>query len=180
MTVPKPDLTASIRPTRQQFRVDNPARDRAQLARKWAYLLGAESYIPLPYPDVESALAGMVHELFDALLTEPFDTTPAVSVADRLVGMNCVAHSSIQRTMDVLGRAMLNLRELRGVPGLPEKVVRLLGVLAAAYAEAVRQVTLQQQEDLNRTMITIGRDARTWLRSAESRLASVLDNSPTG
>ncbi len=180
MTVPKPDQPASIRSTRQQFRPDDPARDRAQLARKWGYLLGAESYIPLPYADVESTLVGMVHQLFDALLTEPFDTAPAVAVADRLVGMNCVAQSSIQRTMDVLGKAMLNLRELRGVAGLPEKVVRLLGVLASAYAEAVRQVTLQQQEDLNRTMIMIGRDARTWLRAAESRLATVLDNAPTG
>jgi diguanylate cyclase (GGDEF)-like protein/PAS domain S-box-containing protein len=180
MSVPIPDQPATIRPARQQFRADDRTRDRTLLARKWAYLVGADSYIPLPYADVETALSRMVHELFGTLLTEPFDTTPALDVADRLVGMNCVAQSSIQRTMDVLGKAMLTNRELQGVAGLPEKVVRLLGALAAAYAEAVRKVTLQQQEDLNRTMIAIGRDARVWLRATESRLATVLDNALTG
>jgi diguanylate cyclase (GGDEF)-like protein/PAS domain S-box-containing protein len=150
------------------------------LARKWAYLLSTTSYIPMPYQDIEAALLTAVHTLFDTLIDEPFDPTPAVGVAEQLVGMNCVSRASFQRTVDILGRALLNQHELRTVRRLPEKVVRLLGTLASGFVEAVRRLTLQQQENLNRTMITIGREANRGQRAAETRLAAVLDTASTG
>jgi diguanylate cyclase (GGDEF)-like protein/PAS domain S-box-containing protein len=155
-------------------------RDRLLLARKWAYLLSTTAYIPMPYPDIEAELLAIVHQLFDALRTEPFDAMPATGVAQRLVGMNCVGQASFQRTVDTLGKALLNQPELDGVRRLPEKVVNLLGTLSAGYVDAVRRLTLQQQEDLNRTMIAIGRDSRTGMRAAEARLTAVLDSSSAG
>lgn len=159
---------------------DDPGRERSRVARTWAYQITHSSYIPLESEKLENELLGMVDQLFDAVLTEPFDPTPALGIADRLVGMNCVARPSFQRTVEVLGKALLHQRELLGVRGLPTKVLRLLGALSAGYADAVRRHTLAQQESLNRTVTAIGRDARAWLHAAEGRFTAVLDNSPTG
>jgi diguanylate cyclase (GGDEF)-like protein/PAS domain S-box-containing protein len=155
-------------------------RARLLVARKWAYQLSGIVYIPLPYPQVEAELVDLVDQLFDTLLREPFEPESAVTVGARLVEMNCVGRPAFGRTMDVLGKALVGQRETRGVPGLTEKVVALLGGLATGYADAVRQVTLDQQEALNRTMIAIGRDSRTGLRITEARLTAVLETATTG
>jgi diguanylate cyclase (GGDEF)-like protein/PAS domain S-box-containing protein len=155
-------------------------RERLLVARKWAYQLRSSTYLPLPSKDVENELLGMVNTLFDTLLSEPLDPQPAVAVAIRLVGMNCVGQAAFQRTMDVLGKAMLKQPELHGIRRLPEKTVALLGTLSAAYVDAIQRHTLAQQEALNRTMIVIGRNSRTGMRAAEARLSAVLDSSPTG
>jgi hypothetical protein len=99
MTVSMPEPVSPLWPHRAQ-------RDRLLLARKWAYLLSATAYIPLPYADVEAELLAMVNRLCDVLRTEPFDPAPALDVAKRLVGMNCVGQASFQRTADILGRAL--------------------------------------------------------------------------
>jgi diguanylate cyclase (GGDEF)-like protein/PAS domain S-box-containing protein len=150
------------------------------LARKWAYLITSSTYIPLPYPEIEAELLALVDDLFDTLRSEPFDAEPMADVARRLVGMNCVGPGAFQRTVDVLGKALLGHAELRTVVRLPEKVVALIGSLSSAYVEAVRMLTLQQQEDLNRTLLAIGRDSRVSLQVSQARLDSVFESSAAG
>lgn len=173
MTASMPDHVSPLWPSRTQ-------RDRLLLARKWAYLLSATAYIPLPYAEVEAELLAMVNRLCDTLRAEPFDPTPAIDVANRLVGMNCVGQASFQRTSDILGKALLALPELRAVRRLPEKVIGVVGTLAAGWLDAVRKLTLRQQEDLNRTMINIGRESRDALRLSDAQLTAVLEVAPTG
>lgn len=155
-------------------------RDRLLVARKWAYLLRNTAYIPLPYPDIEAELLDMVNSLFTILLDEPFDATEAKAVGTRLVELNCVGEASFQRTVDVLGKAMLGHQELRRVRKLPDRVVSVLGALTSGYVDSVRRLTLDQQEDLNRTMIAIGRDSRLGQRAAEARLEAIMDSASIG
>ena len=171
------DRAVPVRPTRS-----HPAsrRERVLVARKWAYQVSTTTYIPLPYPDIEAELLRLVDTLFDAVLGESFNTAPAGDVAERLVEMNCVGPAAFGRTMDVLGRALLGHAELRDVPGLPDKVVALLSALSAAYVEAMRQLTLRQQDDLNRTLITLGRDSRLVLRATQARLDAFFAHATVG
>lgn len=165
--------------TGEQTRSDF-GRDRLLVARKWAYMLNTTAYIPLPYQEIEDQLLGMVRRLFDALLGEPFDAAVARDVGTELVGINCVGQNVVQRTVDLLGRALLGQPELRHVRRLPDRVVSLVGTFAAGYVDAVRQVTLDQQEDLNRTMMSIGRESRRGQRAAEARLTALLNSASTG
>jgi diguanylate cyclase (GGDEF)-like protein/PAS domain S-box-containing protein len=155
-------------------------RERALLARKWAYQVTTTTYIPLSYPDIEAELLALVDRLFDAVRGEPFSPDPATEVAHRLVAMNCVGPTTFRRTMDLLGKALLGHAELRGMPSLPDKIVALLGTLSASYVEAVRQLTLQQQDDLNRTLIVLGRDSRVALRATQTRLDAFFANTAVG
>src|ERR1700730_4969557 len=145
-------------------------RERALLARKWARQVTTTTYIPLPYPDVEAELLALVDRLFDAVRREPFSPDPAAEVAQRLVELNCVGKTTFRRTMELLGKALLGHTEVRGVPNLADKVVALLGVLSASYLEDVRLLTLRQQDDLNHTLMSLGRDSRVALRATQHRL----------
>ncbi|HKN98981.1 MAG TPA: diguanylate cyclase [Pseudonocardiaceae bacterium] len=160
--------------------IADPGRQRLLVARKWAYQISGTAYIPLPHAEVEAELLAVVNQLFDLIAADPFDPEPAASIGARLVAMNCIGQPTFQRTMDVLGKALLHQPELCGVRALPDKVVTLLGTFAAGYLESVREATLAQQESLNRTMIAIGNDARTGLRAAQARIGAIMDSAPTG
>ncbi|HEX5114370.1 MAG TPA: diguanylate cyclase [Pseudonocardiaceae bacterium] len=160
--------------------IADPGRQRLLVARKWAYQISGTSYIPLPYAEVEGELLAVVNQLFGLVAADPFDPEPAAAAGARLVAMNCIGRTTFQRTMDVLGKALLHQPELGAVRGLPDKVVTLLGTFAAGHLEAVREVTLAQQESLNRTMIAIGKDARAGLRAAEARIGAIMDSALTG
>src|SRR6266568_2200927 len=166
-----------VRPNRSH---QENRHERGQLARKWAYQLTSTTYVPLPYSDLEAELLRMVDTLFDAVRRDPFNPQPATEVAERLVAMNCVGAPTFGRTMDVLGKALLGQAELRGVPHRPERVVALLGTLSARYVETVRLRTLQQQDDLNRTLIALGRDSRVTLHAAQARLDGFFAHATVG
>jgi diguanylate cyclase (GGDEF)-like protein/PAS domain S-box-containing protein len=166
-----------VRPPRSQL---ESRRERAQLARKWAHQVATTTYIPLPYQDIEAELLLLVDKLFDALRVDPFTPEPAAEVAERLVAMNCVGPTSFARTLDILGKALLGQAELRMVTGLPEKVVALLGTLSATYVEGVRLLTLRQQDDLNRTLVMLGRDSRQALLATEARMDALLAHATVG
>lgn len=171
------DEPVPVRPTRSH---PENRRDRALVARKWAYQVTSTTYIPLSYPDIEAELLRLVDTLFDAVRAEPFRAEPATGVAERLVELNCTGSESFARTIDVLGRALLSSAELRGVTGLPDRVVAVLGALSATYVEALRHHTLRQQDDLNRTLITLGRDSRTALGATRARLDALFAHATVG
>lgn len=178
MTSPAHDpQVVPVRPSRSH---PVSRRERALLARKWAYQVTTTTYIPLPYPDIEAELLALVDILFDAVRREPFSPDPATEVAQRLVAMNCVGPTEFRRTVDLLGRALLGQAELHGVPSLPDKVVAMTGRLSASYIEGVRLLTLRQQDDLNRTLIVLGRDSRVALRATQTRLDAFFANATVG
>lgn len=172
------DASVPVRPATRSHQENR--RDRVLLARKWAYQVSTTTYIPLAYPDIEAELLRLVDILFDAVLRDPFTPEPAAEVAGRLVGMNCVGADTFGRTMDVLGRALLGHAELRGVPNLADRAVAVLGHLSATYVDDLRQLTLRQQDDLNRTLITLGRDSRIALRAAQIRLDALFAHATVG
>jgi diguanylate cyclase (GGDEF)-like protein len=131
--------------------VDPGPSSRDKLARKWAYLLSTTSYVPLIQADLQQPLRRLIDDLLTAL---PGD---GVAVAERagarLVELNCVDRRSVATTVDVLAGPLL----AGGQP--PERVTRLLGGLAAGYAEALRQRTVDQQESMVRAVKAVAMKA---------------------
>jgi diguanylate cyclase (GGDEF)-like protein len=118
-----------------------PGRTGVEVARSWAYLLCANTYVPLVQADLEAPLREMVADLFDAL----DQAEMAERVGARLVELNCVDRKSLQITVDVLAAPLL-------AEGTPEQVARLLGALAAGFADRLRSRTTEQQESMVRAV----------------------------
>ncbi|MGW0516999.1 EAL domain-containing protein [Crossiella sp. NPDC003009] len=183
MTVPLPeDLPAPRRPVSAHqggSTADNP-REREKLARKWAYLVSTTAYIPLSHPEVEQRLLALVDILVNAVRAEPFVSSVAGQVGAELVRLNCVGPESLERSVDVLGRALLSLPSLRLVNKLTDRVVMVLAALTSGYLEAFRAFIFQQQEALNRALFKAANDAERQRKDSDARLEEVFRCSASG
>ncbi|MET0236703.1 MAG: diguanylate cyclase [Kibdelosporangium sp.] len=157
------------------------ARARVKVARKWAYLISSSTYLPLSQQEIDQAMHEMVDVVFNAALGDPFDPEAITGVGARLVGMRCSGPTSLRRTVDVLGKALLTEPELRRADGRQEeRAVQLLGVLAAEYLESARQFVFTQQEDIKEALVRAGSDAQRQMRATEARFDAVFTSSPSG
>lgn len=163
---------------------DDSGRWRVKLARKWAYLITATAYLPLPHAELEERLLELVDVLATVLTTEAGGSggadQRAAEVGSRLVAMHCTGPDSLRRTLDVLGRDLLAQPQLRRLPGLPERVVAVLGAIAAGYSEALRVWVFEQQESVNGAFVELLRDTNRSLAASEARFDLLCRLSPVG
>ncbi|MBP2323551.1 diguanylate cyclase (GGDEF)-like protein/PAS domain S-box-containing protein [Kibdelosporangium banguiense] len=157
------------------------ARARVKVARKWAYLISSSTYLPLSQQEIDQAMHEMVDVVFNAALRDPFNPEEIIGVGARLVDMRCTGPTSLRRTIDVLGKALLTEPELYRIDGKQdERAVQLLGVLASDYLESTRQFVFTQQEDIKEALVRAGSDAQRQMRATEARFDAVFTSSPTG
>ncbi|MBP2334316.1 diguanylate cyclase (GGDEF)-like protein/PAS domain S-box-containing protein [Saccharothrix coeruleofusca] len=150
------------------------------LARAWTRAVYQTAYVPMSSAEVERHLLGLVGVVVDALRAEPFRPDPAGAVGEELVRARFTNHEALQRTVEVLGRALLEAPELAGVADLPGKVVAVLGVLGASFASAVRHDALDQHEEITWALLSAKQRAERGLRVSEARFHEVFDASALG
>ncbi|ONI85397.1 hypothetical protein ALI144C_12945 [Actinosynnema sp. ALI-1.44] len=157
------------------------ARARVKVARKWAYLLSSSTYLPYSQQEVDQAMHELVDIVFDAATGEPFNADHVAGVGTRLVDMRCTGPTSLRRTIDVLGKALLTEPELYRIDDKrAERAVALLGVISSDYLEAARQFIFGQQEDIKEALVRAGADAQRRMRATEARFDAVFTASPSG
>ena len=173
MTKPLPDDARA--PGTQRRSPAERDRARVKVARKWAYLVSMTAYVPLLPTELERPLLELVDVVFDAVEREPLDVEDAAGVGGRLVELDCVDRKSLQCTIDVLAGALLTDPDLAHVERLPERVTRVLGSVAAGFADAIRRRTVDQQNSMCRALMEVARKATN---DAEAR-ANELDDMST-
>ncbi|MBN6037766.1 EAL domain-containing protein [Amycolatopsis sp. 195334CR] len=151
------------------------------LARKWAYLLGGIGYVPLEHASFETELAALLDVLCAEVHRGEPDRTGSLEAAGaRLVELNCAGGQALTVTMGILGKGLLTLPEFQPAWEFAERVVGVLGALAASVVVAVQGATLAQQENLKLSLLKAVREAKYELRTAEARFDEVATSSASG
>lgn len=163
MTLPLPSGARTPDPTRPAA---DRERTRVRIARKWAYLICTNTYVPLVITELEKPLREMVDVMFAAMTSDPPDLDAAERVGSQLVELDCVDKSSLQCTIDVLSGPLVTDDDVAHLA--PDRAHRLIGALAGGFAEALRKRTVSQQDSMCRALMDI---ARTATRTAEKRQA---------
>ncbi|NUT51044.1 MAG: EAL domain-containing protein [Saccharothrix sp.] len=158
-----------------------PARTRRQdIAREWMLAVYPTAYVPMSPVEIELYLLDLVHLIVDAVQADPFSPEPVDVVGGRLVEAHFTGPETLQRTVSVLGRALLFAPELADVPDLVEKVVAILGGVSTGYATALRLDAFDQQEAIKRALLTANLEAERVLKVSEARFREVFDSSAFG
>ncbi|MEU4805288.1 EAL domain-containing protein [Actinosynnema sp. NPDC023587] len=155
-------------------------RARAKLAKKWTYLLSSRTFIPLSTAELERHLLGLVERLCAAVGSEPLTQKIGREVGAALVDLNCTAPEGLQCSVEVVGKGLLGMTGLGAPDRLRDRVVDVVGALAAGFVERIRVATLEQQEQLGRSLYKAMRQAQLDLEVANARRDVVEGYTSTG
>ncbi|GAA1337071.1 hypothetical protein GCM10009660_18520 [Catellatospora bangladeshensis] len=156
------------------------ARARAKLAKKWTYLLSSRAFVPLSNAELEHHLLGLVERLCAAVLAEPSAHRVGHEVGAALVDLNCTAPEGLQCSVEVVSRGLLGMPGLDRADRLRDRVVDVIAALAAGFVERIRVSTLEQQEQLGRSLYRAMRQAQVDLEVSDTRYALVEGYTSTG
>ncbi len=155
-------------------------RARAKLARKWTYLLSARTFIPLSSAELERHLLGLVERLCAGVASEALTHKAGQEVGAALVDLNCTAPDGLQCSVEVVGKGLLAMPALSRVDRLRDRVMDVIGALAAGFVERVRMSTLEQQEQLGRSLYRAMRQAQLEAEIGNARADVVEGYTSTG
>ena len=165
---------------RKQPSADRAARRLGTLARKWGYLISTTAYLPHTPEEIERELAALAGRLFAAVVHDPPDLEAAAAAGGRLVELRCVGADSLRRTLEVLAKGLLREPELRGVDGLAERVVLVLGALSSGYGEMQREDIQKRQEGLSRALLKVEQETRQKQVITRAQFEEVFAGSASG
>ncbi|SEF27557.1 PAS domain S-box-containing protein/diguanylate cyclase (GGDEF) domain-containing protein [Amycolatopsis pretoriensis] len=158
----------------------DPERARTVLARKWAYLLSGVTVVSLSRELLDEELRGMLDTLVESLRGTSADTAPAERIGTRLVGLGYVGEPGLRCTLDVLGKGLPSLPELRPAESFTERIVVALGALSCGFLLAHERSVLDQQEIMHLSLLKAVRDAQWNLKQSEARFDEVVTSSASG
>jgi diguanylate cyclase (GGDEF)-like protein len=146
-------------------------------ARAWAKAIAGTSYVPMTYAEIEAYLRQLTRRLAIALREEPLRIRTGYEIGADLVAKHFASAEALGRTVEVVDLRLQRDLELVG-DDAHDRVGRLLGAIAAGYARALRDRTLDEQESIRRAALVARQQAEQALRVSEARFRHQATHDP--
>ncbi|MBV9650023.1 MAG: EAL domain-containing protein [Pseudonocardiales bacterium] len=158
--------------------------DRQAFARRWADAITGTSYVSMERDELIAHLAGLVDRLVAAVLVRELDPDAGNRIGAGLVATHFTSTDTLGKTLALILEGLPDL--LRGA--VPEAadvaieacIAQLTGDIAAGYASALRERSLDEQDEIYRAALRARRQAEQALASNEARFRQVFYSSPVG
>jgi diguanylate cyclase (GGDEF)-like protein/PAS domain S-box-containing protein len=143
-----------------------PSAER--LARAWARAINGTSYVPMSKKELQTYLTGLASQLIIAVTAETFEPSIGYDVGASLVKAHFTQPASLDRTVCVL------------TEHLGDRALALQGALAAGYAQALRERTLAEQEEIRAAAMLARTEAESARWASEARFQAVFAGAVIG
>jgi diguanylate cyclase (GGDEF)-like protein/PAS domain S-box-containing protein len=148
-----------------------------RLAQHWARAIAWTSFVSMTTGELAVHLAGPATRLLDALMAEKADPRPAQEIGAGLVAAHFTQPLSLDRTLVVLDEQLGAYAESIGKGA---RLGLLQGALAAGYAQALRELTLSEQEDIYAAALAARIEAEEARLASEARFQAVFAEAAIG
>jgi PAS domain S-box-containing protein len=124
----------------------------AFVASEWQQALAPTSFVPFNSSQIHRRLLDLTQNLGAILLSEPFDPAPAQQVGQALVELHYLQPESLRQTQTVLGTCLAQGLSADQLAWLHQRLVAVLGELAQGFVVKIREVLLEEQEQIRRAL----------------------------
>jgi PAS domain S-box-containing protein/diguanylate cyclase (GGDEF)-like protein len=154
--------------------------ERAELARQWAGALTQVIYVARSRDEIERELLAYLAQLVDAVTTEEPKTEVGGEVGVSMVEFGLTKPVCLQCSVELLGRALPTLSDLHCVPDAAQRVMTVLGGMAAGFTTGMRSRLFAEQEDIKRALTHAKENVERDLQASEALFREIFTASSVG
>jgi PAS domain S-box-containing protein len=122
------------------------------VASEWHRAIAVTSFVPFNSAQVHQQLRDLACKVAAILASEPFDPAPAQTVGHALVQLHYLQPESLQDTLVVLGAQFMDGLSADQRDWLQPRLLAALGWVAHGFVIKMRQLLLEEQEQIRRAL----------------------------
>ncbi len=148
--------------------------------RRWAEVIVDTSYVPIGRDEVAQHLLGLAQQLVDAALAAEFDRSVGRWVGAEMVAAHFTGKETLGETLALIAEGLPGLLEAPPGVDVVSRVAQLVGSMAAGYADALRERSLEEQDAIYRAGSRARRQAEQALAASEAKFRAVFTEAAIG
>jgi diguanylate cyclase (GGDEF)-like protein/PAS domain S-box-containing protein len=149
-------------------------------ARRWVEVIGDTTYLSMGRDELVQYLLGLTQQLVDAALAAEFDRSVGRQVGAKMVAAHFTGNETLAETLALLFEGLPRLMEVSRGVDVASRTAQLVGSMAAGYADALRERSLDEQA----AIYSAGSRARRWVEQAlaasEAKFRAVFTEAAIG
>jgi diguanylate cyclase (GGDEF)-like protein/PAS domain S-box-containing protein len=155
--------------------------DHEEFARHWAEAIVGTSYVPIGRRVLAGHLLGLTQRLVEAVLAVEFDPSVGRQVGIDMVAAHFTGTETLRETLALITEGLPGLLG-SAPPGVDAtgRVAQLVASLAAGYAGALRERSLDEQDAIYRAGLRARRQAEQALADSEAKFRTLFTEAVIG
>jgi diguanylate cyclase (GGDEF)-like protein/PAS domain S-box-containing protein len=155
--------------------------DHEAFAGRWTEAIVGTSYVSMGRRVLARHLLELTHRLVDGVSAADFDPSVGNQVGVDMVAAHFTGTETLRETLALIAEGLPGLLT-SAAPGLdiPGRVAQLVGSLAAGYASALRERSLDEQDAIYRAGLRARRHAEQALAASEAKFRAVFTEAQIG
>jgi diguanylate cyclase (GGDEF)-like protein/PAS domain S-box-containing protein len=148
--------------------------------RRWAEVIVDTSHVAMGRRVLARHLLGLTQQLVDAVLAAEFDRSVGRQVGAQMVAAHFTGNETLAETLALISEGLPELLKASRDLDVAGRVARLVGSMAAGYADALRARSLDEQDAIYRTGLRARRKAEQALAASEVKFRAVFTEAAIG
>jgi diguanylate cyclase (GGDEF)-like protein/PAS domain S-box-containing protein len=155
--------------------------DHEEFARRWAEAIVGTSYLPIGRRVLATRLLGLTQQLVEAALAVEFDPSVGRQIGTGMVGAHFTGTETLRETLALIAEGLPGLLG-SAPPGvhIAGRVAQLIASMAAGYAGALRERSLDEQDAIYRAGLRARRQAEQALADSEAKFRAMFTEAAIG
>jgi diguanylate cyclase (GGDEF)-like protein/PAS domain S-box-containing protein len=155
--------------------------DHEAFARRWAEAIVGTSYVSMGRRVLAKHLLGLTSQLVDAALAAEFDPAIGRQVGIDMVAAHFTGTETLRETLALIAEGLPGLLgSAQGCADTGSRVAQLAASMAAGYAGALRERSLDEQDAVYRAGLRARRQAEQALAASEAKFRAMFTDAAIG